>query len=319
MLVSLTGMIACEKGPLNVARGLERIQSVLAQDRMVATYKLALIRALCQIARTQSALVVWERGTVRVPLWSIAVQWLALYWPLLTSETFIAQMRGLAAQSATPLAFRRTIAALAQQYTAAGLFEVLGQIDVEPVRFRSKLKVIADAICKGPVEYAGTTVQVFEYNRPEGRLSDPITSFGWVVVPEPVWLDIARFESWIEDALIVRWARLTAEMNSTEPLGAGRYLPLLLQQPQARRDTEEARRLVGVLPTPVCVWTGRLITTAFEVDHMVPLRGLGKQRLVEPAARVARRQQRQARRAADPRAPARPGGRNRSVLAALSG
>ena len=42
--------LVAERGPLDVARGLERIQGVLAQDRKVATYKFALIRALCVIS-----------------------------------------------------------------------------------------------------------------------------------------------------------------------------------------------------------------------------------------------------------------------------
>lgn len=81
--------VVAERSPLGVARGLERVQAVLAQDRKVATYKLALIRALCVIARTQRHLARWDAGRVAVPLWSIAVQWLISYWPLLTAPEFV--------------------------------------------------------------------------------------------------------------------------------------------------------------------------------------------------------------------------------------
>jgi SAM-dependent methyltransferase len=57
--------LVVERSPLDVARGLERIQAVLAQDRKVATYKFALIRALCTISRTQAHLAQWHAGRGR--------------------------------------------------------------------------------------------------------------------------------------------------------------------------------------------------------------------------------------------------------------
>jgi SAM-dependent methyltransferase len=57
--------LVVERSPLDVARGLERIQAVLAQDRKVATYKFALIRALCAISRTQAHLAQWHAGRGR--------------------------------------------------------------------------------------------------------------------------------------------------------------------------------------------------------------------------------------------------------------
>jgi hypothetical protein len=57
--------------------------------------------------------------------------------------------------------------------------------------------------------------------------------FGWVAMPEAVWLDISRFDHWIEDSIVVRWARLTAEMNRDGEAELGRYVGLLLQLPGA--------------------------------------------------------------------------------------
>lgn len=62
-------VILAEKQPLSTARGLDRVQSILAQDAKTATYKLALIRAFCAISRQEAHLVTWGDGEVYVPLW----------------------------------------------------------------------------------------------------------------------------------------------------------------------------------------------------------------------------------------------------------
>ena len=43
-------------------RPIDRIESILNADRKVATYKLALIRALCDTALTAWTLARWEPG-----------------------------------------------------------------------------------------------------------------------------------------------------------------------------------------------------------------------------------------------------------------
>jgi SAM-dependent methyltransferase len=261
--------LAIEKSPLQVARGLERIQSVLAQDRKVATYKLALIRALCAISRTQSHLVHWYNNIVYVPLRAIALQWLIYYWPLLTAPSFIAQIRGEKPTSKQPIAFRSTLQQLASEYSSTGLFDLLKQIDENPRHFDVHLKIIGNAIKQGPVTFAGTSgPKLFSYVH---KLSTHPEIAGWVIVPQPVWLDICRFEHWIEDSVIVRWARLTAEMNPDEPLGLGRFLVLLLSPPRDERTTREVRMLLEPQKrSRECIWSAQSLMGGFEVDHLVP-------------------------------------------------
>jgi SAM-dependent methyltransferase len=260
--------LVAERRPADTARGLERIQGVLAQDRKVATYKLALIRALCAVARTQTHLARWGDGRVLVPLWPLAVQWLTFYWPLLTEPTFIAQIRGETPGSAKPIAFRSAVSDLAARHGAAGLYDVLAQIDADPARFRPALRAIAGAIRDGPVTHAGTASRVFAHvAAPRGRGVGHIEGFGWVAVPEPVWIDLSRFEHWIEDSVVVRWARLSAEMNPG--LTMGYILTLLLQGPTAERDTAEARGLLAGAPRE-CVWSGTALRGGYHVDHAIP-------------------------------------------------
>ncbi len=263
--------IVAEKSPLPVARGLDRIQGILAQDRKVATYKLALVRALCAVSRTEAHSVRWGDGVVSVPLWALAVRWLTYYWPFIT-PTFIAQRRGECPDAPRPLAFRGAIRDLAARFGHNGLYAVLRDLEEQPMRYHGVLKKIADTIRAGPVIHAGTGgPAVFGFSaRPGAGDPDPLQgTFGYVVVPEPVWLDISRFDHWIEDSVIMRWAQLTAEMNPAGSIGA--YLPLLLATPGDPRETTEVRRLIGAEGAPwECVWTGRALDSRFEVDHAIP-------------------------------------------------
>jgi SAM-dependent methyltransferase len=246
--------LVAERGSLDVARGLERVQAVLAQDRKVATYKLALIRALCVIARTQSHLARWEGDRVAVPLWTIAIQWLISYWPLLTAPEFVAQIGGERPGAPKPMAFRAAVERLHDRHGSAGLYDLLAQLDANPALFQGELRVIADTIRAGPVTYAGGgATPLFAFVRPPRRPAPVEERFGWLSMPEQVWLDIARFDHWIEDSVVLRWARLTARMNRADETEAGRYLGMLLQAPEAEHTTAEDASFCALeARLPVC-------------------------------------------------------------------
>ena len=58
-------------------RPIEQIESVLNRDRKVATYKLALFRALCEISISNYNQVIWEdNGMVGIPVDLIAEKWI---------------------------------------------------------------------------------------------------------------------------------------------------------------------------------------------------------------------------------------------------
>lgn len=145
------------------------------------------------------------------------------------------------------------------------------QIDETPERFHKVLKKIATTIRDGLLTFAGGGSPIFAF---EPGLRRPRTcaereqAFGWVAMPEAVWLALSRFEHWIEDSIVVRWAALTAEMNCDDPQSLSRTLPLLLSRPAAERATGEMRGWLSPLPQPVeCVWSGRSLAQAFDVDH----------------------------------------------------
>ncbi|HWI53917.1 MAG TPA: hypothetical protein VNT01_17395, partial [Symbiobacteriaceae bacterium] len=214
-LTPSTTLIVAEKTSLQAARGLERIQSVLVQDKKFATYKLALIRAFCGIARNEPHVVRWGQGYIYVPMWFVARRWLMYYWPFFTGDKFIAQRRGEVQDGDKPIKFRRTLVELSKIHAAGGLQSLLTNLDLYPNDYRKALQAIAETVREGPVTHAGSeATPLFGYSRtcPVGPTA-PEGQFGWIMVPEAVWLDISRFHHWIEDSLILRWAHLTTEMD----------------------------------------------------------------------------------------------------------
>ena len=262
-------VVVAEKSEAGVSRGLERIQTVLAHEQKTATYKLALIRALAVLSRTASNGVQWHQGRVLVPMAAVARQWLIFYWPLLTGPEFIAQIRGETEGGSKGIAFRSNIRALAAEYGSGGLYDLLKRMDEEPERFHGTLSKLREVISKGPVQYSGTTENpVFAYQPSSGKGGSE-NRLGWIVVPEPVWLDLSRFDHWIEDSLVMRWAQLTADMNR-QGEGLGHYLPMLLQPLSEARDTSEIRGLLRGYSDLRCVWTDKPLQREFEIDHLIP-------------------------------------------------
>ena len=151
-------------------RPIDRIESILNADRKVATYKLALLRALCDIALTSYSSVRWETaGGVGVPLEYIAERWLLYYWPLVESPDFLPQING-ESKGAKPIAFRKSLEALVSYYRKLGglpvfLFEEAdGTLEKASAALnRAALQKISSTIVNGPVKFAGGTLGKREF------------------------------------------------------------------------------------------------------------------------------------------------------------
>jgi len=102
-------------------RSIDRIESVLNRDRKVATYKLALFRALAEIAMTGYNQAHWRRdGSVALPLSTVTSKWLEYFWPIVSSRTFIPQIQGEKPSSCKPIAFRPLLGNLADRFRPKG-------------------------------------------------------------------------------------------------------------------------------------------------------------------------------------------------------
>lgn len=259
-------------GPL---RAVDQIEGVLNRDRKVATYKLALFRALAEIAGQEPRTARWlPGGRVGVPIDRIAERWLVYYWPIFANPTPVPQSQSEGAGSNNPVSFRSAMTALMAHFrdqgehgglstwftawTTARLSPEVGALQ------GNALQAIANAIRTGPVTYSGGALEtgpVFEYHR-VGRL---------VVMSADLWRELSLLGHWILDAVIVRWASLTERFAMRQGITSAQVLPLLLARPAPERATALARQIYLEQGVDRCVWSGRpLARERLVVDHVIP-------------------------------------------------
>jgi len=244
---------------------------VLRQDKKVATYKLALMRALTDIATSRPCSVAWRRdGRVAVPIDTVAELWIEYYWPLFESGTFLPQMNGEAGAGEHKLGFTRPLETLIERFARTGgragfLSELRGgALAPEAERTVTELRArLRNAIRSGPVYYAGrsTSGALFGYER------------GSILVDEALWQEIALMSHWVRDSLLVRWpsCRRGWPARATSPRSrCYAALGVLLTPALPERETAHARKVYASLPEPRCVWTGRTLGAGFQVDHVIP-------------------------------------------------
>lgn len=254
-------------------RAVDRIEGVLNRDRKVATYKLALFRALAELATQEPRCAQFRGdGRVGVPIRRIAEKWLGYYWPIFASGTLVPQSQDEGSETGRRLAFRNAVAALMAPYRDQGAHGGLTAWDLDLLRGRlappvqdrleAALRAIEQAIRAGPVQYAGgalETGRVFGYERG-----------GSVLVPADIWRELSLLGHWIADAVVLRWAELTARFAHRQNLGASDVLPLLTARPEASRATDLARAVFLREGVRQCTWSDRPLGARFAVDHAIP-------------------------------------------------
>lgn len=247
---------------------IDKIESILNKDKKNASYKLALFRALCDIARTEYRHVKWEgKGRVSVPLEFIAEKWIEYYWPFSSSPLFIPQKYGETQDSKRNIVFRKSLKSLTDNFKNSGefpgFFENLkkGLNNHEQKLYKNTLIKIRQAIITGPIVYAGGSLQegrVFSYNSRQKK----------IIFDADIWEEIVLMGHWINDSLILRWAELTSSFTGgvIEP---SKIINLLIKKDD-RRNVNEAKKIYDSLKSKECVWSGRSIKDKYDVDHAIP-------------------------------------------------
>jgi len=143
---------------------------------------------------------------------------------------------------------------------------------------REAMRVIGSTIVKGPVKYAGGARGETELSfDPEGRR---------IRVQADVWRELSLMGHWIRDAVILRWAEMTARLSkgavapgavidkllqSAEPWRAGPAVRGLYEGVQKRSEGDRGDGGgTGPRGPLVCVWTARQLRSDFDVDHAIP-------------------------------------------------
>ena len=254
---------------IHILRPIDQIEGVLNRDKKVATYKLALFRALCEISMTEFQKARWlPSGKVGIPVQDIAEKWISYYWPLVESSFFIPQIQGEHEKCERPIAFRSKLNDLIKHYQKSGglpgftvdLHSRRIPKEIRPL-LRKLLTKIKQTIIKGPVTYAGGSLpadSLFDYDK-EQKL---------VLIDASVWKEISLMNHWILDALILRWSELTSRLSKNE-LNPSEVIDYLLVSPLPEREVNQARQAYKELDIIQCVWSGDTIRR-FDIDHVIP-------------------------------------------------
>jgi SAM-dependent methyltransferase/SOS-response transcriptional repressor LexA len=250
-------------------RPLQLVESILNRDKKDATYKLALFRALAEIAQTQHHLAAFTpEGKVKIPVEAIADKWMIYYWPIFESESFICQRTGETRAGGKGVAIRAPLEALIGHYRTAGGMSGFytewksGGLTKEAAKlWRSARSKFQNTIWNMPARHAGGgDFDVFQYDRLDKCLR----------MDACLWRELCLTGSWIQDATVLRWAELTEQL-SKGAVKASRVIDCLLAVPDPARNVNDARRYYQSLPDRVCVWTDRTLSNdRFDVDHAMP-------------------------------------------------
>jgi 5-methylcytosine-specific restriction endonuclease McrA len=252
------------------SRPIDIVDGILNRDRKTATYKLALFRALAEIATKDFEHAQWiNQGIVGIPISIISEKWLYYYWPILESPIFIPQIRGESPVCSKPIAFRALLSELSKQYQSYGGFTrfVLDYKTGDLPRdtnnlLRRALTKISNTIISGPVTFAGGSLDIgpiFSY--------DSIKQI--VLISADIWRELSLVGHWIQDAVVLRWAELTHDISKQE-IRPSQMIELLLPSSIYERDVIDARKIYEGLEHLYCSWTGKHISQEFEVDHITP-------------------------------------------------
>ena len=254
----------------SVSESVDKIESIINRDKKTATYKLALLKALCDIAQFETGSVTWNNDfKVSVPIDSIVNKWIKYYWPIVSSKYFIPQIRGEHKTYQKHISFRKSLSELADLYSyKGGLPQYLydsSNNSIHPDAFYI-LKIVKNkirsAIIKGPVFYAGggsNTEKPFVYDNRKNA----------IIFNSDIWREFVLLGHWITDSINLRWADLTRELSNNN-LKLYEIIPLIMVKPETERNTSAVRQLYIKHSDLECVWTEKHLNGKFDVDHVIP-------------------------------------------------
>jgi hypothetical protein len=168
-------------------RPLDQVESILNRDKKDATYKLALFRALADIAQTQYNVACYDLpGRVGIPVQTLAERWMVYYWPIVESDVFIPQKYGETPDCAKPVAIRKPLQAVIEAFGQGsglpafmvalkngGLSSPVQQIYKKAIRRESKVSLAVE--------------KLLSISDPERETRDARLLFSKLGVTECVW------------------------------------------------------------------------------------------------------------------------------------
>jgi hypothetical protein len=277
--------------------------SILKHDAKLTSYKIALVRALNDIALSFPTLANSERD-IAVPLHELARFWIAYYWPFMdTNHPILQGPRSFRdGRLRNDLVFRPALTRLRSIWeTDFGFVRPAdGFFLIQEMRVSRHVKIyspqlhqayaaavvaVAEAI-KMPIRYAGPG-DWSVFSKP-GRLQDlagaiPIPKTDkddiCVRVSAQLWQTLLDLSMWVEALCIHEWCLFTQDVlqEHEQKADRGQIYRVLTDRPDNRRPLTWERNQIDLLIMEghgfTCPWTQRklAIPGKYDLDHLIPL------------------------------------------------
>ncbi|MFC6619546.1 HNH endonuclease domain-containing protein [Deinococcus radiophilus] len=273
------------------------IQRVLKHDRKTNNYKIALLRALNDLALNYAGVSGQDAG-IAVSLKLIAELWIGYYWPFMNQEIPVYQ--GGFREGTADVVFRRELTQLKALWQASDLGSarpsdgivlvseaVNGQLSPElQASYARCVKLMIKAI-QQPIRYAGdgpSNHGVFSKPRklaelpstvvtlPQTDLSDLVT-----VISDEMWESFKFYSLYVEALCLHEWAMFVEANDRTgSGMDRGQVYLALTDRPDSRRPLNWERNQFELMMMEGkdlrCFWTDvPLNPRNYDVDHIVPI------------------------------------------------
>jgi hypothetical protein len=273
--------------------GEQLIATILKHDTKTTSYKIALLRALNDIALAYPGIT----GHVAVPLKRIAELWAAYYWPFMDETTPIYQ-GGRALRDGVwrnDISFRLVLTQLKSLYpgkSPSDGFFLLADMRTPRRReqyapdllraYDESIRQIGQAVAM-PIKFAGEghwtvfTKPAQTKNLPAHPLPGTLPQDVCVVVPATLWQAFHTLSLYVEALCLHEWSQFTQQVRQETPCSRGQAYMLLTARPDNRRPLSWERNQVDVLLLEkvefTCPWTQKTISSPqhYDLDHLLPL------------------------------------------------
>jgi hypothetical protein len=281
------------------------ISTILRHDAKQNSYKIALIRAIGNIATSYPEF--GDTGkAVAIPLRMLAEEWVAYYWPFVAPDTPVWQGTRQLKKSglSQDIAFRPTLSTLRQLWeneVPNHRSSADGYILVHDMRVPRRRKTYSDALrrsydktwrhikskIKYPIRYAGPGQwQVFDKPVRLSQLDPHICPLpstrgneACIRVNHKLWQAFQDLSLWIEALCVHEWALYTESISQydSDPVDRGIAYRLLTDRPDNRRPLTWERNQIDLLlmegASFTCPWSGKDINQGIEyhIDHILPI------------------------------------------------
>jgi SAM-dependent methyltransferase len=245
-------------------RPLLKVEQIINHDTKDATYKLALLRALGDLARSRFHEAFWHsHGRVSISAEAVVEKWIEYYWPVMESGKFIPQKNGEERNCSKPVAFRGELEQIIARFQDQGSYAAYLDAVLQAPRINASLRSkVRQTIRAGPVTFSSGDLFAWIGKGRKGRIS----------MPESLWQELGEMAGWIEPAIRLRWAEETKRFSKGQ-WEVGDLLSILSRDYLEERNVSRARTVFleekarnGIN----CTWSRKPLKERLDVDHIIP-------------------------------------------------